>query len=634
MESWKSLDPYKQILATLLSDIQLSLNSVITPRQYRNTVNKLCKRSDAEGIGFLTKTLPRLGKALDKALSGGDPIDSVKLGFKPLPNSKLPKLFGELFSRVFAHSGEVLQSPCVTSVKGLRQLLFVYYKLDVAYAPALEQRVIDGFIKTEDEISIHDDEFHKVMDLVDEAGWANVHNQLHGNPSLVRRARILLAKVFEHFDPQDIKPSHGPGAVSTGERLWDKWNFSRINPRIQQHYPFDEYFCSSKGHVCDKYRHFDDLVEVESLAKVILVPKDSRGPRLISCEPLEFQWIQQGLGRQIVKHLELHPLTRYNIHFTDQIPNRVAALYGSQNGRYATLDLKEASDRITTGLVRLLFPSHIYDVLKDSRTLGTVLPDGRILKLRKFAPMGSALCFPVMATCIWAILTAGTTDTDARESILVYGDDVIVKTEESANAMMLLESFGLKVNRDKSCTHGFFRESCGMDAYRGADVTPVRLREKWAPHQSPDNYTSYVEFSNNLFNHGFVLTSRLIADWIVTLYKYGVATADDHLDCPSLVNPPWNIKPLKRRWNAALQRAEYKVLCSVARPLTRVVDGWAMLLRYFTEGSRPPSFDPVSLHGRSSEQVETQAYAQVPQPFSVRKYTRRKANQLAYRWRG
>jgi len=633
MASSVSLDLYKQILAHLLCDVQTSLSQVITPTAYRLTIAKINKRCAAEGFGFLTKTLPRLGKALDKALSDNAPLSASDHRLATLKGSQLPKLFGELFQRVLSSDGRCLQSPCVISIKALRQLLFVYYKLELPYAPELEQQVIDQFLETERDIVSYDQEFSRMADLIDSSSFAAAWHLLGDRASTIRRARKLLARVFASFDASDIVPRHGPGAVSTGERLWDKYRFVRYNARICRHYPFDAFYCASPGHVCDTYPSFEGLADVESFARVILVPKDSRGPRLISCEPLCFQWIQQGLGAAIVRQVESSRVTRFNVHFTDQRPNQIGALLGSRSGKYSTLDLKDASDRVTVGLVRLLFPQHIANVLLDCRTLATVLPNGRIQKLSEFAPMGSSLCFPVLALTVWAILTASSTDADARESVLVYGDDVIVRTDNSGNAMKQLESFGLAINRDKSCYQGSFRESCGMDAFKGIDVTPIRLKDCWSLSPCASSYMSYLSFSNNLYMKGYYIASEFIAGLVCSLYRE-VPTADMNLSCPSLCSVPRGYRMPRRRVNRNLQRLEWRVLDVHSPVIRHEMDGWLMLLRWFTEGAKAA----IHLHGTSKSRCievgSMGSYFSPNDPFSASLYTRRDTSHLVFRWRG
>ena len=80
MEVNKSLDEVS-IITAVLSDVQTQHNSVLTLRAIRLTTQKVIKRTTNEGLGFLTKTLPRLGKSLDKALANHEPLDAIKLGY-------------------------------------------------------------------------------------------------------------------------------------------------------------------------------------------------------------------------------------------------------------------------------------------------------------------------------------------------------------------------------------------------------------------------------------------------------------------------------------------------------------------------------------------------------------------------
>jgi len=694
----KRLDPYKQIIATLMSDVQTSHSEVFSPRVTKLTIQKMTSRLTREGTSFLTKTLPRLGKALDRALSGEVQLNVV--GFRKIAHSKLPKLFGELFQLVFSHDGWVLPAPCVRSIRTLRQISYLFYKYELPYDSDLEQAVIDQFRIAEQELSAHHDLFSEIAELVDSNpdGFHRVFPV--SRRTLIRRARILLAEVFSSFDPKDIYPKHGPGAVSTKEKLWDKYTWTSMSPRLVEQYPLDEYFYASLNAVCDNYHRFSEIDYRETPAKVILVPKDSRGPRLISCEPLAMQWIQQGLGRAMVRHVERHPLTKWSVHFTHQTYNQYGALLGSARGNYATLDLKEASDRVSNGLVRLLFPEPLLSALQSCRSQSTVLPSGEIQMLNKFAPMGSALCFPVMALTIWALLTAGSPDAYASEwalkvrpefrktkqpdsvsdssqeeqvleeaavmndnvatiltngsfsnvydcrpqvsypigldiGILVYGDDVIVPTAQAANAIETLESFGLKVNRDKSFTNGFFRESCGVDAFRGHNVTPVRFRTVWSSTPSPEVYTSWIAYANWMHERGYLNTYELIVGWLLDSYREIPDKTMAHLGVPYLVEVPEANLPKYKRVNVHLQKMQVRVRSIRNRPIRKTIDGWKMLLRYFAETSnQSTNVGPWTNDKPRRSGVQVGDYAMHDhQPFSVSSYTKRKASCLAFSWR-
>lgn len=650
MQYNKSSDPLR-IIATLLRDVQTLRSDVFDQRSYRLTTQKVIKRYEREGMSFLTKTLPRLGKALDKALLGEHCLDVI--GFRKKPGTNLPLFMGELFQLVFSSDGRVLPDPCVGSIRHLRQICYLFYKYKLPYTNKQENEVISSFERTEEEIKPHHEVFSSIADALEmdhsisgrsyteedpgqDVGSKNSSALSRVNPQtqrrVIRNARRLLHRVFEHFDPTDVVPRHGPGAVSTRERLWDKYRFTNVPDRVAAVYPIDQYFYCSFGHVCDELKALAALNGQEVPARVILVQKDSRGPRLISCEPLYLQWLQQGLGSAIVEHVEHHALTRHNVHFTDQQPNQFGALQGSKRGKYSTLDLKEASDRVTVGLVRALFPSKVLPYLLATRSLSTQLPDGRVINLNKFAPMGSALCFPILALTVWAILTASTEDADARESILVYGDDVIVETAQAVHAIEQLESFGLKVNRDKSCTSGFFRESCGCDAFRGHRVTPVRLRTVWSSTPSPDVYSSWIAYANQLYDRQYHHTYRIIREMLFGTYGV-IPSLDLRLAVPSLCEVPECWGPLQRRTNSHLQRREYRVRRLEARVLKKEINGWSMLLRWFTEGRKAKRDVLTRLQSRSTEVYrDPEGFSHDERPFSVSAYTKRGTVKLVHRW--
>jgi len=631
----KSLDMYRHVIDALLCDVQTLHGNVFTPRAARLTTQKVAKRLSREGIGFLTKTLPRLGKALDKALTGQHALDAAKLGFKPLRNSQLPSFLGELFSRVLDNSGRILPTPCVQSIKNLRDILFVFYKLELEYSPEAERDVVSKFIETDATVGTWNGLWKSVDPTTLESQRIS-----SAQTRVMRTARMLLTRLFSTFDHTNIVPRHGPGVVSTKEKLWTKYQWMNVSDRISQTYPVDEYFFVNLGHVADRLMELTSLTSVSHPAQVLLVPKDSRGPRLISCEPLDFQWIQQGLSRALVSHVEHHPLTKDNVRFTDQGPNRMAALAGSSNGRYSTLDLNEASDRVSLGLVRLLFPNPLLGALESCRTTETRLPSSELLKLNKFAPMGSALCFPVLALTVWAILTAGAMDAyPSREvgltskeasytidRIYVYGDDVIVPAGYTAYAMRLLENFGLKVNVDKSCTSGLFRESCGMDAYQGTPVTPVRIRTEWSSTPCPSSYTSWIAYATEMYNRGYYTCYDLIVEELNRIYGW-IPTKDMRLACPSLpCGIPQTVPVRRRRVNHKLQKLEFLVFDVKPVKVRKTIDGWRMLQRFFAEARSTPSRPSDTC--RSSDGLES-----LDSKFCASQYTKRRESILSLCWR-
>jgi len=624
----KSLDEHK-LIASLLRGISDVHGSVFDRRACRNTTRVVERRVRLEGVGFLTKSLPRLAKAFDKALAGGTMLNSTKLGFAAQHGSVLPRFLGEFFNRVLSSEGILLPHPCSDSVRVIRQVMYCYYKYEMPYSVEQEQDVLNRFKRTEEEISNMAQRFNELEAAVATSYVSRKTDRSDlSTEEIVREARQMLSHLFRSFDPSDIVPRHGPGVVATKQQRSEKYLWSNVSANITSCYPFDAYFCASSGHVCDSYRDFSKITDKDLPAKVILVPKDSRGPRLISCEPVDYQWIQQGMMRSLVRLVESHPLTKERVNFTDQSLNQFYALVSSKYGRYATLDLNEASDRVSVDLVRLLFPETVYTYLMACRSSSTVLPDGEVLPLRKFAPMGSAICFPVLALTVWVLLAAGLPNAHIRRDVIVYGDDVIVPTAQAERAMSILESFGLKINRDKSCTSGLFRESCGTDAFNGVNVTPVRIRTVWTSDPSPDSYTSYISYANDLRDRHYYEAYDYIVRGLHHVYG-AIPDESMSLTCPSLRVVADNKKPCKHRWNKHLQKREFYVYDTKSPILQEEIDGWSMLLRFFTETSSSSSTDPFT---RIPVNVGWASFKEA-QPFSVRLYTKRRSSMLVRRWR-
>jgi len=450
------------------------------------------------------------------------------------------------------------------------------------------------------------------------------------NQSLNLRG-IFLSRIFAGFNVRDIIPRHGPGAVATGERVGEKSNFSRLYAHIERIYPFTEYFVLGQSQVADQLDWIQSLEVLEhGTAEVVLVPKDSRGPRLISKEPLELQWIQQGIQKRLYAWIERHPLTRGFVNFTDQTRNRTLALESSRSNEYVTLDMKDASDRVTLRLVGRLFGgTPLLEGLIASRSEYTRLPDGKIVRLSTFAPMGSAVCFPIEAMCFYALAVAVIrirTSTGFRTpEVYVYGDDIIVKREDYPFLLELFPQVGLKFNVDKCCVGRFFRESCGCDAYNGIDVTPIRMRTEWCHRGRRDasELVSWVELSNSLWNAGYCTTADTIKGMVERRYgvlpyvrekfEYIDLAGRWKLDVSPLigwyrgvVGQSTNSGRVKSRFNRDLHRIEYRSWTIRPKYENFETDGWRECLRVLNTGSSPA---PKSLQLRGSIGPNTSIYA-------------------------
>lgn len=596
-------------------------------------------RVKSEGLPFLTVSLPKLGKAFDRALLG-------HLGaFADVPFKKddtgLPKFLGEHMRAVFTADGTVREDPNPQSVRLIRQLTLSFYKLKVPYAPKLEEEVLDRFCQTDETlpICILEKDGRLEQDMVGRISTlpeGDVVYLDHELSSVSTIARYIIATILGGSNPRDIRPRHGPGSVATGEVGPEKAYFTEWSERLESFYPYYEYAMYSLGQVCDTYRNPPSYVRAGT-AKVVLVPKDSRGPRLISEEPLYNQWIQQGQRRVIEDAITAHPLSKGQVNFTDQTVNGKLAMASSVDKRFATLDMKDASDRVSWALIELLFPRHWVEALFATRSSSTRLPNGKLVRLKKYAPMGSATCFPVESLVFFALTTAsvyckhmrkrdGTGSLCGRNvqldkqllrqvasSIYVYGDDLIIRTEDCGSVLSRLPFFGLTFNDSKCCMAGLFRESCGVDAFNGTNVTPIRFSE---PYRSisltPDALLSWVDVSNRLYWQGYQLAANWVSDELLKKQRIPTLFTPDS----SRFSPQGGIffyRPFPgspgcnpRRWsmNSPQGRPSLQARALTVVSLREEVDrlGWEEMLRVeslnMDDCPTRPSFDVDNIYRR------------------------------------
>lgn len=567
---------YTDLLGNLLLDIPSSSATARLSR--RRDIDEVNRRAANEGFKFLTTELPKLGKALDLALEARH-FDTPS-GFKLQRGTKLPCFMHDVFCDVFDADGALRDDPDPNAVRHLRQVFYVFYKLELPYSREQEDSVLQKFREI--------DESLLTLEVDDEADHC------------ITAASYIVRQVFQHFDPRDIVPGHGPGAVATGERGDDKWNFSRLYDAIHQRYPYYDFFIvGGPRELLDRGDWYRSLQRLSTgTAKVITVPKDSRGPRIISEEPLEYQFIQQGLMRKLVPWIETHYLTRGQVNFTDQSINGALAYQSSIDGIWATLDLAEASDRVSLRLVERVF-SHSPELLASllaTRSTHTMMPDGAILELRKFAPMGSALCFPVESIVFWALCVAAISRyarADYREwthNVFVYGDDIIVPATYFDVVVRTLEGVGLKVNTLKSYRNGSFRESCGVDAFKGVNVTPTRVKTLFSGKPSDGSaFAAYVATANQLELREYRQAASYLWKKLEDCYgRIPCGTPRTSFPCRIVSSDPsvaedLNLKAgYRSRYNTNLQRIEFQVKFIQAERRKTTLDGWHRLLRNCT----------------------------------------------------
>lgn len=489
------------------------LCGVCTSRDYKT----VSERFEHEGLSFLTIALPQFCTDAQKALEQGRVTPELFAGFKR--RAGLPRFLGGFLERVFERkTGLLLDYPCEDSILAVRQLTLLAKKIELPCSKERQARALQGYIECESEVRRSD-----------------ACQTPEAREDLRRMALLLFGDVFAVMDRKvyngDLMPKHGPGATADGLRgnaKYDQWEWTQ---RLEHVFPYGEFAIPSW-----RYHKRLDRVDFrepgrERPVKVILVPKTLKTPRVIAKEPTCMQYMQQALAGELAVLLEANETAPGMIGFTDQTPNQRMAREGSLGNGLATIDLSEASDRVSNQHVRTMlqhFPS-LFEAVDATRSRSADVRGHGVIRLAKFASMGSALCFPIEAMVFLAVVFLGIQDAHRSRltrkdiqsyagRVRVYGDDIIVPIDALDAVLARLTAFGLKVNRDKSFWNGKFRESCGRDYYNGADVTPVRVSHV-IPSGRHDvrEVISFVALRNRLYAAGFWRAARWCDDRIPPL---------------------------------------------------------------------------------------------------------------------
>lgn len=485
----------------------------------------ITRRVKNEGESFLTLTLPNFGKDLERGLERGFVDSSLFVGYSK--RGCLPVFLQGFTSLIFdMKSGQLLDDPNIDAIQCVRQISYLHHKIEL---PCSEERVKAAFAKyIECEQSIWD--FRLPNDSLLMKDFRRV-------------SELLFGDVFRRVDREvyegSIVPKHGPGATADRVSGNAKYSVKLWTDRLESVFPAMDFLYSSP-------RHFFNAIEdgtgpvwldpgSEIPVRVITVPKTLKTPRIIAIEPTHMQYAQQGLMECFVREIERpDSLLSSFLGFTDQQPNRDMACHGSEVGDLATLDLSEASDRVSTQHVEGLFTN--YDWLCQAvfacRSSKAEVPGYGIRSLAKYASMGSALTFPLEAMVFLTIIFIGIEQaSNARLTkeavkafqgrVRVYGDDIIVPVEFVASVMDYLEVFGLQVNRHKSFWAGKFRESCGGEYYDGHDVTYVKTRQVLPTNrQHTQEIISAVSLRNQLYKAGYWKTVSFLDELIGKLIPF------------------------------------------------------------------------------------------------------------------
>lgn len=542
-------------------------------------------RVEHEGTEFLTLTLPRLDEALVRGLA--EKRFTCPPGFKKIRGGAIPVFLQGMLREVFDPETGLLREPVEYGVLRDAHAFLMFFKktrLPQDDEDILHQKAVEEFYRcdeTANSVELTDWQDHLIgrvsntilktlnhKDLEDERiyrhGPGAVQEQYKGNqkwsalygrlgdssllPEWFGRTNLCLSS---HFTDEKVRELRRHDLIYAYDRrkpglhVWGSctsWRNVRT-PKGSPELSLDRWTAEQTSQVCFSRRAAwlasSSIIRVRerqagparrrgASAKLISVLKNSTSRRTITVEPFLRQYLQQGLNTVLRESITECRVLRNCLALTDQSKNQVLALEGSLTGKWATIDLKSASDLLSQKLVKSVFRHHtrFLGCLMDSRSpfVYTGSDNAPAVALGKFAGMGNATTFPVQSVCFAVVSIAAILSSQgvkpgpgsvmrASRLVRVYGDDIIVHSDHAHQVVKWLHDVGLKVNVKKSFLEGNFRESCGTEAFNGVEITPLYIR--YWPHQideSPSVCAHLVSLSNHLWMQGLYATSNYLKE--------------------------------------------------------------------------------------------------------------------------
>ena len=468
----------------------------------------ITRRVEDEGLSFLAITLPNFGKDFERSLDRGRVTPDLFVGFHRLTSESPPQFLRGFLELIFdMKDGWLLDYPSIEAIQAVRQITLMFGKIDLPIHPDRVRGAIDEYVKCESEVSRWTSSYLEESSLHLRDDFRRVSGLLW---------RDLLCSVDTSIHKQGVNPRHSNGSTADGLAGNGKYTVKQWTSRLEKVFPHWEMLIPSESFL----NRTDDVTIREPgdeiPVKVITVPKTLKTPRIIAMEPTHMQYVQQGILRVVKEEISHDDNARNFVMFDSQLPNQQLAMRGSRDKDLATLDLSEASDRVSIEHVRDLLANHtlLREAVLASRSLKARVPGHGIIPLTKFASMGSALTFPVEALVFMTVVFLGiekalnrpltTKDVKSmRGKVRTYGDDIIVPVRFVSDVIEALETYGFKVNRNKSFWNGSFRESCGSEWYDGHDVSIVRVRKPLpTSRRNVQEIVSTVALRNLLYKAG------------------------------------------------------------------------------------------------------------------------------------
>jgi hypothetical protein len=640
---------------------------------FERDLTRLLRSVERRGIRVFLVDLPAVAKHLDRCLDNGQYIPSgLPLTKRSSRGVAIPQFLRGLYLLVFDTSGRLMDDADTQAVFFLRQILSGAKKTDLDCSVDKVVHEMQNFVEVDESLpelckfwgSEPVPSFDEIGESHDRVILGNATGFFgYGKSEVIlarlralparkcKELRIVLAALdfmsgavtstLGSYDPNQWKFRHGPGAISektgpSNKYCWNSWPDS-----LEFEFPIADHGYYSYGSWADRANRSQLPSSEELESRMVAVPKDFRKPRLIAAEPAANMWCQQNLAHYFAERCRESWIGNF-VRFTDQRPNQHLCTLGSLDGSLATIDLSMASDRVTCHCVGQLFRSNprLLRALRASRTRSvrltrpTRLPRGvefvdRSVRLRKFSTMGNACTFPVESLLFFTIAVAATLVSRRLRpcmknvlaltgEVAVFGDDIVIPVDSRELVVEALELLWFKVNESKSFWNGNFRESCGVDSFRGVNVTPAYWKTPY--DGGPDTLASVVATSNNFYQKFLLRTAAHLASTLPGVIPYvaersGVFGLKSRLP---VTNPHHKV-----RVNDDLQRYEIRALTSKSSQTRSPTNDDSALFQFFIEepGQGIPWTHGFLQRPRSKTRMRWVSLEEVterPHPWSMR----------------
>jgi len=591
----------------LISDGYNRFTFTRTADSLRRDILTINTRMDSEGIGFVTNVLPSLFQSLLDYLEKGV---SHYPGFRKVPGREYPAFMQKFFAAIY--DVKTCETDKAKYINVVYTICVAFKKLKGPYRERVLRKQLADFVETDIKL--------RYLDLTSDS-------EIRVIGKLAQRTiKDVIMNLNIEDDTRKFVPRPGPGATNTNVKKHMRFRPHVLYTQLNEQFPYEDWFYSHPwALVTETYKHpFRLPVEEMPTSRFKFVPKTFSKPRGICIEQLETQFLQQAVKKGLYECIESHPLTKGKVNFASQKINGELALQSSKTRELATIDMSEASDRVSRKLVSRLFRDNV-DFKEKLMALST-----RIIELpdeinfitefpsAKFAPMGSALCFPIMAIVHFALVRAicqFTGHPEHLDSIYVYGDDILCHRDIVEAVYKYLPKFGMKLNQQKSYYKSFFRESCGIHAYYGKDITPVYFKNTPNTNMDVSSYVSCLQIEGQLYKKGFYETARLLRNELRAMNTYGFELPYVPLMSPvpvfireskTLLQLD-DLKSKRRRWDHDTQSWKIRVIVLKALqeqlPMITQDEGYMRWLTTGAEMEDAGSLLPVNLNLHTSHQA-------------------------------